>query len=461
MLLLRAICFNALGKLGALVKNMRAYQETQQPALIDTITGAVAQFEAESDVQALIGTSYISQLNNPGAIGALAAGVASAIVNRKVFRDNPRAGQTLQQNSLVLSLQEVIRQMRAAGATVLAMTITALPSAFTGTGNGAVVASVRRPFDGLVLENSFAENMLLTCAADSYTGGALEGNEGFALTGPGRETNPFAFDWPSGSGAQTSLAAIDGNSDFGSGNLLVNSGFENWTGAALDDFSITVGAYGTQIVEETSIIYDGESAVRLVGDGSTLTAFDQEFDADDGTPAQLAPLTQYSCNLFLRRDGSAAAAGTLAVELVDGDGTVILDENGASNTFTIALTMLTTSYTAYNGVFRTPTILPDEAHLRLRQTVALSAGRSVYLDKLSLGIMTQAYVSGPFVALHAGSIPFVTEDFATVAVTNSRGAAGTLSTFQTLLARLFPLMIASEFLLPSAAVPTISDSLIA
>ena len=148
------------------------------------------------------------------------------------------------------------------------------------------------------------------------------------------------------------------------------------------------------------------------------------------------------------------------MDLFDGS-SIINDENGTANSFTIDLTALTTSYASRTGVFRTPSILPAAIYLRMRLSTALTNGRSVYFDKASLGEMTQAYTSGPYLAVHAGSIAFEVGDLGTVAVTNSRGAAGTLDTFQTLFAREFPDMISSELLLPSAAAPTISDALIA
>lgn len=450
--------FPRLGKVALLLKQVRSFQNSQNTNLIDTTNGLVAQLNGESDIQAVVGSAYIGQLNSAGdTTGSFASNVAQQIVSRMVFRDSPRAGQDLQSQNTLASLQEIIRQMKAQGASVLAMTIAATPTIFTGTGNGVVVASVRRPLDGLVLENTFAETITLVCSGDSILGGGTAGNEPFQVTGQGAQSDAFAFNWPLGSGASTALSAIDGSKDNASGNLLTNSGFDLFTGSVPNKWVLDVGAAVTNTARETSLTFSSGSALRIIGDGTTLVRLAQSFNASTGTLGTLAPLTQYGVNLWMRRDATAPAAGAMVVELTDGTGNVIGDANGLANSFTIDLTNLSTTYTSYSGVFRTPIFLPASQRIRLRQTTALTNNRQIYLDDLSLGLMSQVYTSGPSLSVHAGSTPFLTGDFATVSVTNSRGAAGTIDTFQTAFARLFPQMIGSELLLPSAAAPSLSD----
>ncbi len=106
--------------------------------------------------------------------------------------------------------------------------------------------------------------------------------------------------------------------------------------------------------------------------------------------------------------------------------------------------------------------MPDEYRLQYRMTAgnALTTGRSVYMDRASLGEMTQLYISGPYFAVHSGATAFEVTDFTTVAITNSRGSGSSLDSWQTLWSRLFPEALASELLLPSSSVPTVSDALI-
>lgn len=452
--------FNRWGRLGKVVSAIRTHQLLQLTNMTDTSTGVVAQFNAESDLQALMGASYIGLLGGVEGAGGVMQSIAAQTANRMVFRDNPRIGQTLSDMNIVASLQEIIRQMKVQGATVLAMTITATPSNFVApsVGNGVIVASVRRPFDGLVLENSIAENLLVTCSADSFTGGQTSGNESFVVTGTGQQSDVFAFNWPLGSGATQTLTMADGSKDNGFGNILTNSDFETWASSVPSSFTIVTN--GSTISQETGIVYTGSSALKITGDGTTQTEFKQQFGSSSGTTGTLSSLTQYAFNVFTRRDGTAPAAGILTIDLVDSNDVVIKDANGVDNSFTIDLTALTMVYTSRSGVFRTPYSLPSTYFIRFKLTTPLTNTRAVYFDRGCLNRMTQIYTSGPFLAGFSGSIPFVRGDFTTAAITNSRGAAGTLDTFQTLLPRLMPEIISNEFLFPSSGTPTISDLLI-
>lgn len=454
--------FNALGKCALLIKQAASFQASQNTNFTSLSAGLFGQLTSQPDIAALVGSTYISSLNAAGdAAGNPAQQIAQQIINRLVYQDTPQPNQNLTTLNVLASINEVILQMKSQNASILAMTIGATPSALTGTGNGILVASTKRPVDGLVLENSFAETITVTCSSDSYVGGATAGNESFVANGAGAEPDLFAFDWPLGSGSTQSLSAIDGSKDNSSGNLLTNSGFETWTSNVPDKWSLEVGTAGTNIQQQSSILYQGSSSLQLVGDGSTLTALSQTFNSSTGTAGTLSPLSQYAVNLFMRRDGTAAAAGTLVVELVNSGGAVINDANGVANSFNIDLTTLSTNWTAFNLPIRTPLIMPSAYKLRWRLSTALSSGRSVYMDKVAFGPMTQIYVGGPFLAVFSGSNNFIAGDYFTCAVTNSRGAAGTLSTWQTALFRLLaPFSVQNEILWPSSSSPTISDSLI-
>ena len=455
--------FPRLGKLGALIKNAYSYQQTQNTSMTNTTTGVVAQYNAESDLQAQMGSQYITQLDTVGAtVGSVASTLAVTTCNRIVYRAQPRISQTLTNLNITASLQEIIRQMKVQGATVLAMTIGATPQNNPGglnVGNGVLVISTKRPEDGLVLENSFAETVQLTCTQDSYIGGAVAGNETFTLQGTGNQANYFAFNWPLGSNAQATLNAINGNSNNSGANGLTNSNWATWSGGLPSNYTIVAG--GGNLFQETVLVYDGSSCLRWQGDGTTNNTFKQLFGSTSGTPGSLTGLTQYSYNIFMRRDGVAAGTGILTISLVDGGGTVINDANGVPNSFTIDLTALTTNYQSFTNVFRLPQVLPSSQYLQYSLTTALTNGRSVYLAKASQGVMTQSTINCPYFAIHAGSVPFAQGDFNSGLITNSRGAAGTLSTFQTLAFQLISAVGQNEFLLPSSLVPSISDALIA
>lgn len=452
--------YNRIGKLGLLASQVRIYQLQQLINMTDTVNGVVAQYNSESDIQALMGSAYISALTAPESVCQTAQSIAQTTANRMIFRDNPRISQTLTQLNIIDSLREIIRQMGAAGATFLAMTIGATPSAFTGVGNGVLNLSTKRPFDGRTLENAYAENLLFTCNNDSYTGGTVAGNEQFQLTGTGQQTDYFAFNWPLGSNANVNLNAIDGDADDSSGNLLTNSNFNDATVANLpNSFTAVLGTPGTDFALNGGITYGSSvNSLQLIGTGVKV---DLRQTPTSGT---FDPLTQYGVCIFMRRGGSAPNTGVLKIQLVDGNGIVINDASGNPiNILSIDCTQLTTNFVGYVGQFRTPEILPATISVQILEDTVIQTGVSVYAAKLSVGLMTQAYTSGPYGCIHAGNLPFAIGDFATGAITNSRGSGGTLNTFQTLMARLYPNEVyGQELLFPSAVSPgnSIPDSLI-
>lgn len=454
--------FNVLGRLGKLLSVARTYQASQ-----DTIfTGnqeAIQQLILQPDIQSILGSAYAGNLNSIGeATGSLTRTTAASFMNRVVFQDNPLPNQSRTIINLPGSISEIIRQMNIANATVLTQSVSASVAAFTGVGNGLVVCSLNRPQDGRTQELAFAENIQILCTQDSYLGGQVAGNEGFTIKGEGSQQNQFAFDWPVGSGAAIGVFAVDGNQDNAAGNLLTNSGFTDWTDDVPDNWSLTVGTAGVDIQEETTIVYDDSgSSLRIIGDGSTLTTLEQTFNISTGTTGQVSELTQYAFNLFIRRDGTAPAAGVLSVALVDDTDTIINDELGTPNSFDIDLTALTINFVSYTGVFRMPSVLPTTVKIRLKLTTALTTGRSVYVDRAALTQMLRLYSGGPYFAIFSGSTNFVQADYTSATISNARGGAGSLDSFQTLLGRWFPaIMLGQELLLPSNPAPSISDTLI-
>jgi hypothetical protein len=449
-----------LGRAGAVIKNQDAYLASQNTALA---TALAAQLASEPDVQAIVGSGYLGVLSSAGsAAGSLMQQLAAAVANRTVYRDSPRVNQTLSSANTLASLKEIIRQMKAQGQTVRAGTVAATPTAFVGSGDAVLNGSVVRPFDGATLENSFAETVNVVCTRDSYAGSATAGNETLQASGAGSVSDVFAWNWPGGSNCQPSITCIDGSKNNSSGNKLTNSGWDTFTANVPNNWSVVSGVAGTNFQQNTGITYDGASSLQIIGDGTTNFRIRQVFgDSTTGTAGTLAALSQHSFAGWLRRDGTVPGAGTLKVSLTDGSGVVVKDAGGTDNSFTIPLTGLSTSWAASKGQFRLPLVLPTTLYLDLQLSVALTAGRSVYLDRFGLGPMSQLYTGGPFLASHSGASPLVAGDLAQLVVTNGRGAAGTLSTWQTLFFRLYNSdFVANELLLPSSIVPSITDSLI-
>jgi len=191
----------------------------------------------------------------------------------------------------------------------------------------------------------------------------------------------------------------------------------------------------------------GARCLEIIGNGSELTSL--------LVSVSLSAKTCYAFNLWACVDVTPAA-GVLTVDLIDGDtGGNVEDDQGTANSFTVDLTGLDTIQTACNGFFHTPTTLPRAVYLRVSLTTALSSGTSLFLDELCLVAATRLYVGGPYLACFCGPLEFELEDFVELVVTNTR--SGLLHSW---LNRLLDLR-SKDLLLPTAAIPSQADTLVA
>jgi hypothetical protein len=159
-------------------------------------------------------------------------------------------------------------------------------------------------------------------------------------------------------------------------------------------------------------VFRGARSVEFDSDGSQLTTI--------MVPVALTALTQYACCAFMKTD-SAPAAGVLTIDLVDGvGGTVLQDDQQVTSSFTVDATALTTSFVAKTGVFRTPASMPAQVYLRIRISTAVSNTSSVFIDEVYLGPMTELYTDGPSIAIFDGSTDWLERDLITLAITNDR-----------------------------------------
>lgn len=338
---------------------------------------------------------------------------------------------TLDSKDLTTALKEMIRQMTGAE-TVNASSVSAGAQTSVGspTGTLKIVTSLKR-YDGLKWQMCMPEVIRFSVTADSQSGGATARNEPISVKGAAAINDTSAYNWPAGSGCNTSINVVDAQSDNNRGTLLYNGSFESFTTAnAPDDWRVDVGVVGTDVLEATSAdSYSLDDALKLVGDGSTLITIRQPFDTahsttlnSGGTPAELEPDSQYAVGMWIKRGSSSIGAGVLRVALVDGSNTVTNDASSTANSFTVDLTALTTSYVFYSGVFRTPKVVPTTGFkLELKVTTAITSTRQVFIDDVAFTEMISLYKGGPSVAAFAGSVDPIKNDQWTIAVTNTMG----------------------------------------
>ncbi|MGH2621604.1 MAG: hypothetical protein ACRDHG_13715, partial [Anaerolineales bacterium] len=201
--------------------------------------------------------------------------------------------------------------------------------------------------------------------------------------------------------------------------------------------------------------YAGAAALQYTGDGAQLTSVAQTFnDSVLGTAAKLKPQMVYGFNCRVKVS-SVPAAGVLELSLIDGSNVIINNDAGAANSATKSLPAATTTYVAFNGTFRTPSVLPAVQKFRVRLSTALTSTVSVFIDHLAFAEMTQAYPGGPFLKAFSGASKLILNDsFVVTAANDYQGL------FQLLFERLFG-MRALGLQLPSASGGgTISDALV-
>lgn len=459
--------FTRVGRLGGAILAVNDFRGVADlsAASIDSVGNAVDEIRDEyaASRSDLIKTLYDSRDSYRGVHSAFITAMKSIAENTIIQQVNDDV--KLPALTLSTALTELIRQMVADSESVDANTVSASVAAGSAnTGNSSVVVSLISGY-GKTLEYVYDEDVVLRCTADSKTGGATEYRETFTASGEAAQSDKLSWDWPKGSATNKTLVSVDAEEDAGS-NKLTNSAWGTFTVANTpDSWSILVGSAGTDILEETSVVFrTGEKALKIACDGATLTSIAQTFNSGSGTNTTLSPNTVYAFN-FWGRKTTSLAAGVLSVELVDGSNVVIADDAGTNNATTFTLSGWTTSYVAKNGFFRTPKVLPTTYKMRIRLTTAGTNSESFYIADLALTPATQLYIGGPFVAVFGGSTSPVAAsgtnaaDKWTISVVNNYGGA-----FQQMFWRMFdmPNLGTIGLILPSNAggSETIDDALV-
>jgi len=296
-------------------------------------------------------------------------------------------------------------------------------SANSGTGTGALVVGLNHPKMDRELQAIRAESLIARCVVDAQgNGGTIEGEEVFTLKGEAAVDRTDRR-WPGGSGINSSIACTHGGQDQFTrpgANMLLNSDLEDWTGNVPDNWTLKTGSGGTQLLQEQSDHMRGSSGGELAGH-ATLVHLRQPLDGIKGM--KLKPQTPYCLSIWMKRDGSAAGDGAAILALTASDSTTeMTDENSADIKVSIDLTALTTSYVNYGGIFWTPKNVDATPDIALIVTDALTSGRSVFFDEITLSEAVVPHAAGPQLCLVAGGTDYVFGDTATATLTNNRAA---------------------------------------
>jgi hypothetical protein len=408
-----------LGRFGGLTNAINAFRGTADLSGASIVSAGVGtdhiEAQHQSNLQGSIDGLYTNLATYRGQHGTFLTqikGFAQGDLTTMFVNDG-----SVQTANVNLCLKTLISQMVAGSHTVKGNTVSASISAGTNTGNGAALGSIVAP-NGTTLQYVNPETLILTAATDSQTSGSsVLGSETWNIVGAASESDPLNYDWPLGSATNKQTQTID---PAGSLNKLANGTFEAFTTNIPNNWVITVGNAGTTVFQSTGQ-FRGSFCLKILGNGSELTALTQNFNDPTGTTYQLLPSTVYAVNSFVKVSATPSA-GVLKIDLTDSSGTVINDAAGTPNTITLALTGISTTYVSFGGYFRTPAVMNAAGYkIRVRLSTALDNSKFVLIDDLALAIPTPAYTNGPYIAIFTGSVATVIGDSYTATIANDFG----------------------------------------
>ena len=430
-------------RLGALIEGVNEASTSVGATLTSRVSDLAAQYA--SNEQNTFAPLWAARDTTRSALASWVAtqiDLATQTLVEQVDRD-----AVLPQRTVTAALAELIRQMKGASESLNRPTIGAPVTADAGNVGDTVLVTSTLDGDGLPLDGLFAETLVATVTTDAGNG-ASEFSENISILG---DTAKAAtdYDWPGGSGANTSLATTDPAVD----GLLVNGDFADWTVTNVpDDWTIAIGTATTHVTRQASPVRSSDSYnLRLTSDGSTLVALRQS------PSSTLLPLTVYAATVTAKIN-TVDATGALRFALVDGTGTVIDDAEGAANSSVLGVNGsagVDTSYKKFTAFFRTPAKVPATLFFEVKLSTAPSSGRIVDVDLVQLVRATQLYPGGPYAAAFSHATSPVVGDRWTIAAANSLGTSSLVRGADRLLSTR-----SKGLKFPTDGSPTIADSLV-
>lgn len=374
----------------------------------------------------LSGQQYQSTLQADGSLASLL----------QVARDTSVVPYTLQQSFVML-----IQQMVAASASIQKATITAVVTPWgSNDGDATVVIGTANRF-GQQVDAIFAETIRVTC-----TSSTTQFQE--TLSAVGEATVPTnSYEWPAGSGANVQFSILNPAAN----GIVTDGNFVTWEGTGENtptNWDIVDGAAGVTVFKEAAGgVRTTGNAAKLLSDGAQATQLAQTVTLQTNTVYMITVQAKVSAS-----DGS----GTLVMQVTDGDGNVLTDDQGNSLTYSRDMnTQVTTSYQCFTFFFSTPRLLPTETRIEIGFGVAPTAAKYLLLSLAGVVAGTQLYTGGPCIAAVSGADPTAVNDYYNAVYTNSL----TSQSFALGMNRLYNTLSLGQYF-PAEDSPTIPDSLV-
>ncbi len=397
---------------------------------------------------------------------------------------------------IATALTQLVTQMQNNAATVQASVLSLGAQTNVGTPKGSVFLALSpKTAYGLQCEYAIPETLLFTTSQDSFSGNATVNQEQLTVVGQVAETDSFAADWPTGSGASTTLTLTDGEVDnsLGGNNLLENGSFNyggldissmltqlpaNWFQRGTGTIAVAQPGYRAPLqgppswytagglAPSTMLQLTMAGAVTPFGVTQTFGTTPSASNGAGGTAAVLLPNTVYRLNGWIKASANPGS-GTLSCALTTDTSsyTTIVDPNGVNNIFSKTLSGIGTGWVQISGTFVTPSRLPAAGQTGYNVTIyfpSLPNVVSVLFDTFSLVPMTSTYAGGPYAAGFSGTNASPADNPTALGDAWTMSVGNTWGLFQRWFQRAFGMttITTAGLQLPSSGSPTISDSLI-
>jgi hypothetical protein len=464
--------FTRLGKLFGLAKTIRQHQQAIAPTAATSTSGIRTIYSVFASTTGTLpmATDLVRAVTDEDSFAdsSLASLTAIQEAAHRTVIEMVNADVKLPVKSVNDALRELAFQMNRDGNSVARTSFTVgSPSYASGnTGDAVIVVSLeanKTIRDDVVFTTKLTdypcvrtETLTFRCVNDSQQGNSARGYELWQVNGEQSFPN-LDRRWRAGSGAMAMVkqTCADGNGygyTAAGENVLNNSSFEVFTANLPDQWATVTGTAGTNFKASTATKYRGSRSLEFVGNGSTLASIRQKLGDFTGTAGRLKGDTLYLISFWAINDGTTPAAGVVRVSIQDGSGTVLGSNMAAAAGFTSGYA----SWTHVKTAVVSPVAIPDPVYVVIEQTTAITNGRSVFIDDLTVSEMQRLAPGGPAVAIVAGDTNSVRGDLATVAITANEVGEMNLE-----LDRMFGLY-ESGIALPSvtSTSATVSDTLI-
>lgn len=424
--------FTRLGKLFGLGKTIRTHQRAIAPTAATATDGVRAVYSAYASTTGTLpmATDLVSAITNEDIVGGASTMTLQNIKTaaERTLIEMVDADTKLPAKTVNAALRELAFQMNRDANYVARSTFTVGSPSYNAANTGDFVVVVSCEATKIIRDNVLfaskltdfpcvrTETLTFSCASDTKTSGIKSGSELWTVTGDRAFPN-LDRRWKGGSGAAMTLMQTSGTQDGTPNsqpgmNILANGDFESYSANLPTQWSSVTGTAGTHYRVSTSTSFRGASSFEFVGDGSTLAAIRQRFASADGTYGRLRGDTLYLISFWAINDGTTPAAGVVRVSLQDGSGNVLGSSMAATATFTSGFA----SWTHVKFAVVSPVNIPDTTYLVIEQTTALTNGRSVFIDEVTVTEMMRIAPGGPAVAIVSGDTDPRRGDLATVAI---------------------------------------------